>query len=59
MVDVSFISLDKVLTAVLACLTEPYDVLALVKPQFELGRGLIGKGGVVRDAALRREALWL
>jgi 23S rRNA (cytidine1920-2'-O)/16S rRNA (cytidine1409-2'-O)-methyltransferase len=56
-VDVSFISLGKVLGAVLGCLGEGYDVLALVKPQFELGRGRVGKGGVVRDAADRREAL--
>jgi len=56
-VDVSFISLGKVLGAVLGCLGGGYDVLALVKPQFELGRGRVGKGGVVRDAADRREAL--
>jgi 23S rRNA (cytidine1920-2'-O)/16S rRNA (cytidine1409-2'-O)-methyltransferase len=57
-VDVSFISLRKVLPAVLACLaTERYDVLALVKPQFEAPRERVGKGGVVRDAAVRREAL--
>jgi 23S rRNA (cytidine1920-2'-O)/16S rRNA (cytidine1409-2'-O)-methyltransferase len=56
-IDVSFISIKKVLPAVLGCLAEPYDVLALVKPQFELGRGRIGKGGVVRDAGDRREAL--
>jgi 23S rRNA (cytidine1920-2'-O)/16S rRNA (cytidine1409-2'-O)-methyltransferase len=56
-VDVSFISLGKVLAAVLGCLGEGYDVLALVKPQFELGRGRVGKGGVVRDAGDRREAL--
>jgi 23S rRNA (cytidine1920-2'-O)/16S rRNA (cytidine1409-2'-O)-methyltransferase len=56
-VDVSFISLTKVLPAVLGCLAEGYDVLALVKPQFELGRGRVGKGGVVRDPADRREAL--
>jgi len=56
-IDVSFISLAKVLAAVLGCLGEGYDVLALVKPQFELGRGRVGKGGVVRDAAGRREAL--
>jgi 23S rRNA (cytidine1920-2'-O)/16S rRNA (cytidine1409-2'-O)-methyltransferase len=56
-IDVSFISLAKVLPAVLGCLAEGYDVLALVKPQFELGRGRVGKGGVVRDAAERREAL--
>jgi 23S rRNA (cytidine1920-2'-O)/16S rRNA (cytidine1409-2'-O)-methyltransferase len=56
-VDVSFISLAKVLGAVLACLRAEYDVLALVKPQFELGRGRVGKGGVVREPAERREAL--
>ncbi len=57
-IDVSFISLEKVLGAVLGCLQDEYDVLALVKPQFELGRGRVGKGGVVRDGALRREALF-
>lgn len=56
-IDVSFISLSKVLGAVLACAAPRYDCLALIKPQFEVGRGLIGKGGVVRDAALRRQAL--
>jgi 23S rRNA (cytidine1920-2'-O)/16S rRNA (cytidine1409-2'-O)-methyltransferase len=56
-VDLSFISLAKVLPAVLACLAEPYDVLALVKPQFEAPRALIGKGGVVRDPVARRAAL--
>jgi 23S rRNA (cytidine1920-2'-O)/16S rRNA (cytidine1409-2'-O)-methyltransferase len=56
-VDVSFISLEKVLGAVLACLAPSHDVLALVKPQFEVGRGQVGKGGVVRDADLRRAAL--
>ena len=56
-VDVSFISLAKILPAVLACLAETYDVLALVKPQFETSRDLIGKGGVVRDPAIRRAAL--
>ncbi len=56
-VDVSFISLAKVLPAVLGCLGERYDALALVKPQFELGRGRVGKGGVVREASERREAL--
>ncbi len=56
-VDVSFISLAKVLGALLGCLARPYDVLALVKPQFELGRARVGKGGVVREAADRREAL--
>ena len=53
-IDVSFISLAKVLPAVLACAADRFDCLALVKPQFEVGRGQVGKGGVVRDAAARR-----
>jgi 23S rRNA (cytidine1920-2'-O)/16S rRNA (cytidine1409-2'-O)-methyltransferase len=56
-IDVSFISLAKVLPAVLACAAERFDCLALVKPQFEVGRAAVGKGGVVRDAAARRTAL--
>jgi 23S rRNA (cytidine1920-2'-O)/16S rRNA (cytidine1409-2'-O)-methyltransferase len=56
-VDVSFISLRKVLPAVLACLAPRFDVLALVKPQFEVGRERVGKGGVVRSAEDRRSAL--
>ncbi|HET9740356.1 MAG TPA: TlyA family RNA methyltransferase [Solirubrobacteraceae bacterium] len=56
-VDVSFISLRKVLGAVLACAGDRFDCLAMVKPQFEVGRGNVGKGGVVRDAALRRSAI--
>jgi 23S rRNA (cytidine1920-2'-O)/16S rRNA (cytidine1409-2'-O)-methyltransferase len=56
-VDVSFISLGKVLEAVLGCLQEPYDVLALVKPQFEVGRERVGSGGVVRAVEHRRAAL--
>ena len=55
--DVSFISLTKVLPAVLACPAARFDALAMVKPQFEVGREAIGKGGVVRDPALRRAAL--
>ncbi len=56
-VDVSFISLTKVLPAVLARAAPAHDVLAMVKPQFEVGRELVGKGGVVRDPAQRRAAL--
>jgi 23S rRNA (cytidine1920-2'-O)/16S rRNA (cytidine1409-2'-O)-methyltransferase len=56
-VDVSFISLAKVLPAVLACAAERFDALAMVKPQFEVGRERVGKGGVVREAADRRAAL--
>ena len=55
--DVSFISLTKILPAVLACTAERFDALVMVKPQFEVGRGRVGKGGVVRDPELRREAL--
>jgi len=56
-IDVSFISLEKVLPAVLACAAPRFDCLALVKPQFEVGRESVGKGGVVRDADARRRAL--
>jgi 23S rRNA (cytidine1920-2'-O)/16S rRNA (cytidine1409-2'-O)-methyltransferase len=56
-VDVSFISLAKVLPAVLACAAIRFDCLALVKPQFEAGREEVGKGGVVRSADTRRAAL--
>jgi 23S rRNA (cytidine1920-2'-O)/16S rRNA (cytidine1409-2'-O)-methyltransferase len=56
--DVSFISLAKVLPAVLACCDPAgFDALAMVKPQFEVGRGRVGKGGVVREPADRRDAL--
>jgi 23S rRNA (cytidine1920-2'-O)/16S rRNA (cytidine1409-2'-O)-methyltransferase len=56
-VDVSFISLSKVLPAVLRAAAGEFDCLAMVKPQFEVGRDRIGKGGVVRDPELRREAV--
>jgi 23S rRNA (cytidine1920-2'-O)/16S rRNA (cytidine1409-2'-O)-methyltransferase len=56
-IDVSFIALAKVLPAVLGCAAERFDCLAMVKPQFELGRGRVGKGGVVHDPVLRREAI--
>ena len=56
-VDVSFISLAKVLPAVLACAAPVFDCLAMVKPQFEVGRERVGKGGVVRSADHRRAAL--
>ena len=55
--DVSFISLVKVLPAVIGCAAPRFDVLAMVKPQFEVGKGRVGKGGVVSDPALRREAI--
>lgn len=55
-VDVSFISLTKVLPAVARCLAPGGEVLAMVKPQFELGKERVGRG-VVRKAADRREAI--
>lgn len=55
--DVSFISLTKVLPAVLSVTRERFDALVMVKPQFEVGRERLGKGGVVREPELRREAL--
>jgi 23S rRNA (cytidine1920-2'-O)/16S rRNA (cytidine1409-2'-O)-methyltransferase len=55
-VDVSFISLTKILPAVARCMAAGGEVLAMVKPQFELGRERVGRG-VVRDPADRREAV--
>jgi len=55
--DLSFISLRLVLPAVKAILKPAGGALLLVKPQFEVGKGQVGKGGVVRDDALRRAAL--
>lgn len=56
-VDVSFISLTLVLPAVLALLREGGLLVALVKPQFEVGKGQVGKGGVVRDEEARGAAI--
>jgi 23S rRNA (cytidine1920-2'-O)/16S rRNA (cytidine1409-2'-O)-methyltransferase len=56
-VDVSFISLELVLPGVVSCLTETGEIVALVKPQFEVGRGLVGRGGIVRDIRLHRDVL--
>ncbi len=55
-IDVSFISLAKVLPAVARCLAPGGEILAMVKPQFELGRERVGKG-VVHDPEDRREAI--
>jgi 23S rRNA (cytidine1920-2'-O)/16S rRNA (cytidine1409-2'-O)-methyltransferase len=55
--DVSFIGLAKVLPALVASAPSRFDLLCLVKPQFELGARRVGKGGVVRDPADRLEAL--
>ena len=48
-IDASFISLEKVLPPTLKLLARPAEVIALIKPQFEVGKGEVGKGGVVRD----------
>ena len=53
-IDVSFISLEKVLPAVFGVLAPRSEIVALVKPQFEAGREHVGKGGVVRDPATHR-----
>lgn len=55
--DLSFISLKKVMPAVLGCLKEEGEVIALVKPQFEVGKGQVGKGGIVKDKSLHSEVL--
>jgi len=56
-VDVSFISLAMLIPPVVATAAEEFDLLGLVKPQFELGKEKVGKGGVVRDAGDRRDAI--
>lgn len=56
-VDVSFISLRTVLPALTGLLGDPGDLVALVKPQFEAGKGRVGKRGVVREASIHREVL--
>jgi 23S rRNA (cytidine1920-2'-O)/16S rRNA (cytidine1409-2'-O)-methyltransferase len=55
--DLSFISLRLVLPVLAACTEPEGDLVLMVKPQFEVGRGRIGAGGVVREAALRAEAV--
>ncbi|WP_020676068.1 TlyA family RNA methyltransferase [Geopsychrobacter electrodiphilus] len=56
-IDASFISLTKVLPPTLSLLTESGWVIALIKPQFEVGRGQVGKGGVVRDEKLHLQVV--
>jgi 23S rRNA (cytidine1920-2'-O)/16S rRNA (cytidine1409-2'-O)-methyltransferase len=56
-IDVSFISLRLVLPRVRELLSPPGEVVALVKPQFEVGKGAVGKGGVVRDPEQHRRVL--
>ena len=54
-IDVSFISLELILPPLKACLKPQGQVVALIKPQFEAGRGQVGKNGVVRDAAIHKD----
>lgn len=56
-IDVSFISLRKVIPPVIKFLKEKGEVLALVKPQFEVGKGEVGKGGIVREEEKRLKAV--
>lgn len=56
-IDASFISLAKVLPSTLALLTEDAEIIALIKPQFEVGKGKVGKGGVVKDPAQHQQVV--
>jgi 23S rRNA (cytidine1920-2'-O)/16S rRNA (cytidine1409-2'-O)-methyltransferase len=56
-IDVSFISLRNVLPKVMEFLKEDGEILALVKPQFEVGKGEVGKGGIVREEEKRMTAV--
>jgi len=56
-IDVSFISLDKVVPKVIEFLSEKGEIIALIKPQFEVGKGEVGKGGIVKDEEKRQEVI--
>lgn len=56
-IDVSFISLSKVLPPVYNLLAEKADVIALIKPQFEAKREQVERGGIIRDEAVRQEVI--
>jgi 23S rRNA (cytidine1920-2'-O)/16S rRNA (cytidine1409-2'-O)-methyltransferase len=56
-IDVSFISLEKIIPSLLRFLRFGGEIVALIKPQFEVGKGLVGKGGIVRDETARDEAV--
>ncbi len=56
-IDASFISLEKVLPNTLRLVKAGGEIVALIKPQFEVGRGQVGKGGVVRDEKKHREVI--
>jgi 23S rRNA (cytidine1920-2'-O)/16S rRNA (cytidine1409-2'-O)-methyltransferase len=55
--DVSFISVTLIVPALTPFLNRPADLVVLVKPQFEVGKGQVGKGGIVREPELHREAV--
>ena len=56
-IDVSFISLTMIIPPALALLRPGGVLIALIKPQFEVGKGEVGKGGIVRDEAKHREVV--
>lgn len=56
-IDVSFISLEFILRVATTLLKTPGEIVALIKPQFEAGRGRVGRGGIVRDPGVHREVL--
>lgn len=55
--DVSFISVTKVLPAVMECMGKLFEGMILIKPQFEAGAACVGKGGIVRDSEVHRQVL--
>ncbi|MFH0887110.1 MAG: TlyA family RNA methyltransferase [bacterium] len=56
-IDVSFISLTKVLPAIIDILEKPYEIIALIKPQFEAGKDQVGKGGIIKDPLIHQQVL--
>ena len=56
-IDVSFISATMILPPLVPLLASPADLIVLVKPQFEVGKGQVGKGGIVRDRAQQQESI--
>lgn len=56
-IDTSFISLEKVLPKVSQLIREDAEIIALIKPQFEVGKGQVGKGGIVREANKQKEVI--
>ena len=55
--DLSFISLTKILEPVIPLLTPGADIVALIKPQFEVGKGEVGKGGIVKSAEKHQQVI--